>query len=105
MLALRARAINPNGLASVQLPHISSIRVAVNNLNTMIHQDFGDPLFHTHYEMRQAGSTEEIALEDMDTAHAAVTITDPLDIEEFPWATGEIEIVEVERDVAGQGVA
>lgn len=84
MLALREKAANPNGSASVQLPHISSIRVAVNNLHSVIDQEFGDPLFHTHYEMRQAGNAEEIALEDMDTAYAAATVTEPVDIEEFP---------------------
>lgn len=34
-----------------------------------------------HYERGQAGSAEEIALEDMDTAHAAVTVTEPVNIQ------------------------
>lgn len=105
MLALRDKAVNPNGSAIAQLPHISNFRFAVNSLHSVIDEEFGDPLFQTHHEMRLASIAEEIALEDLDTVHATVTVTEPIDIEEFPWATGEIEIVEREREVSGEGAA
>lgn len=81
MLALREKAVNPNRSDSVQLPYISSLRIGVNTLHSMIDEELGDPLFHTHHEMRLAGIAEDIAMDEMDSASV---VGEPIYIQEFP---------------------
>lgn len=60
MLGLGAKNSSANGISSLDLPPVSSLKFAMAHVQLAIEEEFGDPLYHTSNVSENAMGTEDL---------------------------------------------